>query len=63
MGKAAYWILRIDEDYRHALVGTPERKYLWILSRSPNMDDDVLQSYIDSAQAQGYDTANLIRNP
>lgn len=63
VGKAAYWILRIDEDYRHALVGTPEREYLWILSRSPNMDDDVLQSYIDSAQAQGYDTANLIRNP
>lgn len=30
--RANYWVLKIDDDYRHALVGTPDRKYLWLLS-------------------------------
>lgn len=63
VGRAPYWVLRLDPDYRHALVGTPNRKYLWILSRTPDMDAALLQSYIASAQEQGYDTGRLIYNP
>ena len=33
-----YWILRLDPDYRTALVGEPARKYLWLLHRDPQMD-------------------------
>ena len=36
--KGDYWVLRIDDDYQTALVGGPDRKYLWLLSRSPALD-------------------------
>lgn len=35
---ADYWVLALDPDYQWALVGEPDRKYLWILSRLPEMD-------------------------
>lgn len=33
-----YWIIGLSPDYRYAIVGEPNRKYLWILSRTPDMD-------------------------
>jgi apolipoprotein D and lipocalin family protein len=38
---ADYWIidLDLDKDYRYAVVGEPDRKYLWIISRTPQLDD------------------------
>jgi apolipoprotein D and lipocalin family protein len=33
-----YWILELDQDYRVAMVGTPDRRYLWILSRTPHLE-------------------------
>ena len=61
--KAPYWILRLDENYQTALVGTPNRQYLWLLSRNPKIDEKVYQSYLETAQRQGYDLSKLIRNP
>lgn len=63
VGHAQYWILRLDEQYQHALVGTPDRKYLWLLSRRPDMSEQELQSYLQTAREQGYDLKDLIRNP
>lgn len=63
IGKAPYWILRLDKNYRYALVGTPDRKYLWILSRTPQIDSTTYQNYLKTAQQQGYNTSNIIRNP
>lgn len=53
--KADYWVLKIDQDYRHALVGTPDHKYLWLLSRAPAMEDGARDEYLAEARAQGYD--------
>lgn len=53
--KADYWVLKIDPDYRHALVGTPDHKYLWLLSREPHIDDETRSAYLAEARAQGYD--------
>ena len=39
VGKADYWVLDLNPNYNHALVGTPNQKYLWILSRTPTMDE------------------------
>lgn len=58
-----YWILYVDEGYRTALVGTPDRKYLWILARDPKLPEAKLQELIGKARAQGYDTSRLIRDP
>ena|SRR5688500_3043411 len=55
-----YWILRIDEDYRTALVGTPDRKHLWLLSRTPTPDASTRQSFLDTAAQQGFELGELI---
>lgn len=56
-----YWILKIDPQYQVALVGGPSHKYLWLLSRTPTLDETIVQSYLQTAKAQGYDLSNLIR--
>jgi apolipoprotein D and lipocalin family protein len=56
-----YWIINLGKDYEYTVVGTPNRKYLWILSRTPHMDDNVFSQLIDSAKSQGFDVENLIK--
>jgi apolipoprotein D and lipocalin family protein len=63
LGKAPYWILKIDPDYRTVLVGTPNHKFLWILSRTPQIDPAVYQAYLRAAQEQGFDITQLIVTP
>ncbi|WP_211235095.1 lipocalin family protein [Azohydromonas australica] len=60
---APYWVLHVDPDYGAAVVGTPDRKHLWLLSRSPLMDDSQLQRLLLHARAQGFDTTKLMRTP
>lgn len=55
-----YWVLRIDEAYRSALVGGPDRKYLWLLSRAADLDAKTRDDFLATARAQGYDLADLI---
>ncbi|MGO4393167.1 lipocalin family protein [Variovorax sp. M-6] len=50
-----YWILKLDRDYQVALVGTPNRQYLWVLSREPRLDDATLQAELDYARTLGFD--------
>ena len=56
-----YWVLDLTEEYTMALVGTPDRKYLWILSRTPDPDPALYQRMVDSAAAQGFDVSRLVR--
>ncbi|XID74224.1 lipocalin family protein [Alkanindiges sp. WGS2144] len=58
-----YWILKLDDNYQTALVGAPNRKYLWILSRNPHLDEQTYQQYVDAAKQQGFDTTKLLRTP
>ncbi len=60
-GKADYWVLALDNDYQYALVGTPNQKYLWLLSRTPTMPENVYQNYLNLAKQQGYDVSKLIK--
>ncbi len=55
-----YWILEIDDKYRWALIGEPSRKYLWVLSREPHLDERTLNGLLDRASQEGYDTG-LVR--
>ncbi len=57
--KADYWIIGLDPDYRWAVVGNPNRKYLWVLSRTPQLPADQLKAALASASAQGYDLSKL----
>jgi apolipoprotein D and lipocalin family protein len=56
-----YWILALDADYRTALVGTPDRRHLWILARSPQLDEAIYQQLVAQAQRLGYPVSDLIR--
>jgi apolipoprotein D and lipocalin family protein len=56
-----YWIIELASDYSSVVVGEPERRYLWILARSNEMDEALLDELLDRAKAQGYDTTSLIQ--
>jgi apolipoprotein D and lipocalin family protein len=58
-----YWIIDLGKDYDYAVVGHPTRKYLWILSRTPDMDETLYQRVLEKVRSQGYDTSKLIRSP
>lgn len=58
--KADYWVLQIDPEYRYALVGTPDHKYLWFLSRTPQVDTATTQQYLDAAKQQGFNLDDWI---
>jgi apolipoprotein D and lipocalin family protein len=56
-----YWILALDADYQSALVGTPDRRHLWILARSPRLDEATYQRFVAQARRLGYPVSDLIR--
>lgn len=59
--KGKYWIFFLDPDYQTAIVGTPDREYLWILSRTPTMDEEQYRHLVDWCRALGFDTEQLIK--
>jgi apolipoprotein D and lipocalin family protein len=59
--KANYWILYVDPEYHTALVGTPDRKYLWILARTPTLSDATYAALVDRCRTLGFDTTRLIK--
>jgi apolipoprotein D and lipocalin family protein len=56
-----YWILDLDSDYQVAMVGTPDRRYLWILSRTPYLDMPTYQRLVSKAQDLGFPISDLIK--
>jgi apolipoprotein D and lipocalin family protein len=57
----AYAIIELDkQNYSYALVCGQDRSYLWILARSPNLDDDIKKRLIEKAASLGFDTGALI---
>ena len=54
-----YWILELGDDYEYAVVGEPSRSFLWILSRTPQMDDDVVDDILSRLPERDYDPERL----
>jgi apolipoprotein D and lipocalin family protein len=57
----AYWIIGLDADYQWAIVGHPNRNYLWILSRTPRMEDALYEELLKLIAAKGYDLSKIKR--
>lgn len=57
---ADYWVIALDPDYQWAVVGDPDREYLWILSREPVMEAELFERLKARAEAMGYDLAPLV---
>jgi apolipoprotein D and lipocalin family protein len=58
-----YWILELGKDYEYAVVGDESRKYLWILSRTPQMDEAAYNGLLERAKDKGFDISKLEKVP
>lgn len=56
-----YWVIALDEAHGAVLVGTPSRRYLWVLARNPELDDAVYTRLVEIARREGFDVAALVR--
>ena len=55
-----YYIFHLDqENYQYALVGNPSRKFLWILSRKPYIDDSLYQELSEIARKNEFAVEKL----
>jgi apolipoprotein D and lipocalin family protein len=54
------YVFNLDRDYSYALVCGPDKSYLWLLARSPRINDDLKKGLIDKAAERGFDTEKLI---
>ena len=61
--KGDYWIIHLDGNYTTALVGSPDRKYLWLLARQPTLDATVREHFLGIARQQGFELSTLIHTP
>ena len=55
-----YWVLILDENYKYAVVGTPNREYLWILARESKLDEKIKNEILQKLPNLGFDTSKLI---
>jgi apolipoprotein D and lipocalin family protein len=56
-----YQIIELAPDYAYAVVGSPDRKYLWVLSRNPRLDEETYLRLLGAARSQGFDVSGMIR--
>jgi apolipoprotein D and lipocalin family protein len=60
MAWTSYWVIEVDPDYQWAVVGSPGRKHLWILSRRPALDRALFMAIRERARERGYPVDKLI---
>ena len=56
-----YWIIDLAKDYSYAVVGHPNRRFLWILSRRPTLDDQTYNQLVVRAANKGFDVRRLAK--
>ena len=56
-----YYVLELEENYQWAVIGSSSDKYLWILSRTPQLDEDVYNDLLKNLTDRGYNINNLIQ--
>ena len=57
--KGKYWIIDLGDDYSYAVIGHPNRKYLWILSRTSEMDEILYEEIIYRIKDKGFDISKI----
>jgi apolipoprotein D and lipocalin family protein len=57
--KGKYWIIDLADDYSYAVVGHPNRQYLWILSRTPKMESDLYNQILQRLENKGFKISQL----
>ncbi|HKG06508.1 MAG TPA: lipocalin family protein [Pedobacter sp.] len=57
--KVDYWIIELADDYSYVVVGHPDHKFLFIMSRSPKMNKKTFDGIVERCQSKGYDVSKL----
>ena len=57
--RGKYWIIDLADDYSYAVVGHPNKKYLWILSRTTKLEDTTYQQIISRIKEKGFDISKI----
>lgn len=58
-----YWVIGLDTDYRWAIVGTPNRKFGWVLSRTPTLDQSTMEEIFAVIERNGYSRSAFELSP
>jgi apolipoprotein D and lipocalin family protein len=58
-----YWIIDLDEKYQYAAVGDEDRDNLWILSRTPKLNDAAYQNILRRVETMGFKPGKLVKTP
>lgn len=61
--RGKYWIIDLADDYSYAVVGHPNRDYLWILCRTPHMEKATYDAIVERIKANGFDVSRLQLTP
>jgi len=56
-----YWIIELAGDYQYSLVGTPDREYLWVLSREKQADEATVKRLLDHARSMGFAVDDVVK--
>jgi lipocalin len=58
-----YKVFVLDDDYQYAMVTSSSKNYLWILARTPTLDEQVYEQLLQTARDNGFDLSQLIKVP
>jgi apolipoprotein D and lipocalin family protein len=57
--KVDYWVIDVAPDYSYVVVGHPDHKFLFIMSRKPTMDKKLYEGLVAKCKAMGYPVEKL----
>lgn len=61
--KGDYYIFHLDDDYQYVLVGAPNRKYLWLLSRKAFIEDSLYNHLLQVAKDNSFNVSTIYKTP
>jgi apolipoprotein D and lipocalin family protein len=59
LGLGDYWVIQLGDNYEYSVVSEPGRNYLWILSRTPELDAATYSKILDQLVLQGFDISKI----
>ena len=58
-----FLIIELDKDYSYTVIGYPSKKYVWIMARDPQMDEDLYDTILNNLSEIGYDISLIQKVP
>jgi len=60
--QGSVWVVALDENYQYVVISDPTQNLLWILARTPTLDEQTYQRILNQLEGQGFDLNRIIRN-